>query len=99
MTKDVEEYCRQCPTCQQSKLNMPQHAPLKNIPIGQPWQMIAVDILKVPLSTNHNRYLLVIQDYFTKWANGIPLPDQTAPRITAELTKFFAHMYTTNNTL
>ena len=45
MAKDVEEYCRQCSTCQQSKLNMPQRAPLRNIPIGQPWQMIAVDIL------------------------------------------------------
>ena len=89
MAKDVAEYCRQCPTCQQSKLSMPQRAPLQNIPIGQPWQMIAVDILQVPLSSNNNRYLLVIQDYFTKWADAIPLPDQTASRITTELIKFF----------
>ena len=27
--------------------NMPQCAPLQNILIGQPWQMIAVDILQV----------------------------------------------------
>ena len=52
--------------------------------------MIAVDILQVPLSTNNNRYLLVIQDYFTKWADAIPLPDQTAPHITAKLIKFFS---------
>ena len=65
MAKDVDDYCRQCSTCQQSKLCMPQHAPLQNIPFGQPWQMIAVDILKVPLSTNNSCYLLVIQDYFT----------------------------------
>ena len=48
-----------------------------------------MDILQVPLSTNNNRYLLVIQDYFTKWADAIPLPDQTASRITVELIKFF----------
>ena len=90
MAKDVEEYCKQCSTCQQSKLPMPQRAPLQNIPIGQPWQMIAVDILQVPMSTNNNRYLLVIQDYFTKWADAIPLPDQTASRITTELIKFFS---------
>ena len=91
MAKDVDAYCRQCSTYQQSKLYMPQHALLQNIPIGQPWQMIAVDILKVPLSTNNNRYLLVIQDFFTKWANAIPLPDQSASRITTELIiiKFF----------
>ena len=47
--------------------------------------MIAVDILKVPLSSQNNCYLLVIQDYFTKWVEAIPLPDQTAKRITEEL--------------
>jgi len=90
MARDVEEYCRQCPTCQHSKLPMPQRAPLQNIPIGQPWQMVAVDILQVPLSVHNNRYLLVIQDYFTKWVDAIPLPDQTASRISAELIKFFS---------
>ena len=56
MAKDVDDYCRQCSTCQESKFCMPQQAPLQNIPLGQPWQMIAVDILMVPLSTNNNRY-------------------------------------------
>jgi len=64
MAKDVEQYCKQCSTCQQSKLPMPQRAPLHNMPIGQPWQMVAVDILQVPLSTNNNRYLLVIQTLY-----------------------------------
>ena len=56
--------------------------------------MIAVDILEVPISSNNNRYLLVIQDYFTKWAEAISLPDQTATRITTELIKlFFTHKH------
>ena len=50
--------------------------------------MIAVDILEVPVSSNNNRYLLVLQDYFTKWADAIPLIDQTAARITGELKLF-----------
>ena len=49
MAKDVEQDCKQCSICQQSKPPLPQRAPLQNIPIGQPWQMIAVDILQVPL--------------------------------------------------
>ncbi len=61
-----------------------------NMPVGRPWQLVAVDILKVPLSTANNQYLLVVQDYFMKWAEAIPLPDQTAPRITAELVKIFS---------
>ena len=87
MGRDVERYCRDCNKCQQSKLSMPQRAPLTSMPIGRPWQMIAVDILQVPHSRNNNRYLLVVQDYFTKWVEAIPLLDQTAIRITGELTK------------
>ena len=89
MAKHVEQHCRECTVCQQSKLSMPQRAPLQNITIGRPWQMVAVDVLKVPLSTNNNQYLLVLQDYFTKWADAIPMPDQTAERITSELVKVF----------
>ena len=90
MLHDITEYCENCSVCQASKQPSPQKAPLINIPVGKPWQMIAVDILQVPLSSQNNRYLLVIQDYFTKWVEAILLPDQTAKRITGELVKVFA---------
>ena len=32
----------------------------------------------------------MVQDYFTKWAEAILLPDQTAARITRELIKLFS---------
>ena len=35
-------------------------------------------------------YLLVVQDYYMKWAEAVPLPDQTAARITGELIKVFS---------
>ena len=41
-----------------------------------------MDVLEVPISTHGNRYLLVMQDYFTKWAEAFPMPDQTAKHIT-----------------
>ena len=62
---------------------------MTNVPIGRPWQMIAMDILEVPVSSNNNRYLLVVHDYFTKWADARPLPDQSASRITTELVDLF----------
>jgi len=63
MFQDIEQYCRACQVCQVSKLPMPPKVPMLNLPIGKPWQMVAVDIREVPLSCNNNRYLLVIQDY------------------------------------
>jgi len=60
------------------------------MPIGKTWQMIAVDALTVPISPKDNYYLLVAQDYFTKWADATPLADQSACTITAALFKLFS---------
>ena len=90
MARDVNHYCRECTRCQQSKLTTSPRAPLCNIPIGKPWEMIAVDVLEVPVSKSNNRYLLVVQDYFTKWVEAIPMPDQTSLRISTELVKLFS---------
>ena len=66
MITDVETYCRKCSACQATKPPPPQRVPLTSVPIGKPWQMVAVDVLEVPRSPKNNRYLLVAQDYFTK---------------------------------
>ena len=87
MAKDVQLYCQQCTTCQQAKLPNPARAPMCNIPIGQPWEMLAADILEVPVSRQNHRYLLVVMDYFTKWVEAIPLHDQTAASITKAIIK------------
>ena len=76
--------------CQRSKLPMPTPIPMTNIPIGHPWQMLAVDVLQVPVSSRGNRYLLVLQDYFTKWAEAIPMPNQTAECIAGILIDLFS---------
>ena len=87
MAEAVAKYCNQCVVCQQAKLPTPTPAPMTNVPIGGPWQMLAADILEVPISHHHNRYVLVVMDYFTKWAEAIPLRDQTAASISAAVIK------------
>jgi len=66
MSHDVAQYCKQCTVCQQTKMPAPTPAPMKNVPIGWPWQMLAADISEVPVSRCNNRYFLVILDYFTR---------------------------------
>ena len=50
--------------------------------------MVAIYILEAPVSTN-NKHLLVIQDYFTKWVDAIPLQNHRAATISAEMVKVF----------
>ena len=54
-----------CNVCQKSKHPMPLAKHMNNVTIGQSWQMLAVDVLEVPMSGHGNLYLQVLQDYFT----------------------------------
>ncbi|KAL5500473.1 hypothetical protein EMCRGX_G012040 [Ephydatia muelleri] len=81
----VDQSCKECTIYQWTKPTAPKRAPLFTIPVGRPWQMVLVDIVEVPVSRNYNRYLSVVQDYFTKWADASPIPD-----LTRELIDLFA---------
>ena len=90
MAKDVYSYCTNCLLCQKAKLPFPPCPPLVNTPIGKQWQILAIDILEVPVSSKNNHYLLVIMDYFTKWAEAVPLPDQKAKSISNAIIKLWS---------
>ena len=92
MAADVQNYCKSCDRCMAAKQPLPQKTKLVITPVGYPWQRIAVDVLEVPLNSNGNKYLLVVQDYFTKWLEAHPMPDQNADRIVDVLTKIFCRM-------
>ena len=81
MAKDTIHYCSFCSTCQITKSLPAQPAPLQPIIASRPWELVAVDILKVPQSAQGNQYILVAQDYFSKWPFAQPMPDQKAERI------------------
>ena len=81
MAKDVICHRSLCSKCQFTK-SLPAHpAPLQPIIASRPWELVAVDILKVPQSAQGNQYILVVQDYFSKWPFAQAMPDQKAERI------------------
>ncbi len=90
MAQDVREYSESCEICQKSKPCLPKCSPLVNVPIGKLWEIVTVDILKVPPSFQGNTYLLVLQYYFTKWLEALPLKHQLADTIVKELVKIFS---------
>lgn len=44
----------------------------------QLFQRVTTDILELPVTSNGNRYVLEVEDYFTKFVNLYALPNQMA---------------------
>ena len=80
IAKNARRYCTNCITCQMVKAPARPPAPLQPIVTNRPWELVAVDILKVPMSSRGNQYLLVAQD-----TPSGPLPDQKATTIVTTL--------------
>jgi hypothetical protein len=58
--------------------------------VGEPLERIGIDILgPLPRSDKGNKYLLVISDYFTKWAEAFPMKNMEAETVTDKLIQGF----------
>ena len=76
-TTQVGEYVRSCERCQKRNPVKKSFVPMQSVPVGGPFEMIGMDFVgPLPLSDKGNRYLLVVSDYYTTWAEA--MPDQKA---------------------
>ena len=90
--KDVEEYCASCELCAKNKVVPMPRSPMKPIEVKpQPFYMVGVDIIG-PLKTTSegNRYILSVIDYYTKYAEAEPLPNQEAKTVVKALEQIFS---------
>ena len=80
MREDIRIWISKCEIC--ASIKPPQKtfkAPLGSMPTGAPWDRLATDILgPLPVTPRGNRYILGVTDYFTKWIEVFPVPNQTA---------------------
>ena len=74
--RDVFEHCSNCVLCRSRKSGNAPIVPLKPIPVGGPWECMGVDVLKLPQSRSGKTYVVVFQDYLTKWPEAYPVTRQ-----------------------
>src|SRR5579859_301445 len=103
MGKDVQNYVRQCPLCQQTKesTQRPQ-GQLLPLPIpNRPWQSIGMDFLgPLPKSRKGNDTILVVVDRLTKMAHFLPTKQTITSVQTAQLfVKEIFHLHGLPDTL
>ena len=84
---DVRAWCRSCNVCASRKMPIKTHwAALQKYIVGGPMERIAVDMLgPLPESDSGNTVVMVVADYFTKWVEALPLPDQRASTVAQSL--------------
>ena len=77
------------------------NAPMHLVYSGYPMERLATDLLgELPMTSNGNKYILVVADYFTKWTESFALPimeaETVATKIVEEVVfKIWSFSYTT----
>ncbi|GFS48648.1 retrovirus-related Pol polyprotein from transposon 412 [Trichonephila clavipes] len=80
---DVEKCCRTCDPCAARKGSRKRtRGRLQLYNVRAPFERIVFDILgHLPRSSDGNKNILVVMDYFTKWPEAYPIPDQEASTV------------------
>ena len=98
MRQVIQEMCRKCDRCTVRKPPLKNNrTPLKQHLVGEPMQCIAINIL--PRTRQGNRFVLVISDYFTKYAEAVALPDFEAETIAKAVVEQFICRFGTSRQL
>lgn len=90
----VRRWIIRCTDCQSKRKSRGSHGPMKQYLVGAPMERIALDIIvNLPQTEKGNRHVLVVMDYFTKWAEAFPLPNQESETIADVLISQFISRY------
>lgn len=78
-----------CDECQRVKDKICTSRPELHVPVHSPWHHIGLDFVGPisPVSTQGNRYILTVSDYFSKWVCAFALPNKEATGVAVTLMK------------
>ncbi len=91
MATMVEQYVKGCVPCQRNNRKELSQAPPKPVIPSGPFDIVSLDCLRLPNSIHGNAYVLVIIDYFTKYAHSYVLDgNPSAANTMRALVKFLS---------
>ncbi len=86
MPKDIHAYFDKCHACSVNKGSVGKPAKIFSYPTQlESWDTLAINLLKLPTSTEGHQYLLVAIYYFSRYSMLVPLKDKTATSVATEL--------------
>lgn len=97
MKHDSETRVRACADClakiQKAKIRDATHHPRRN---GYPGEQLFVDLVgPMPVTRNGEKYILTIEDSFTRYAMAVPIPNKEAATITKHLMERYVSIFGT----
>ena len=89
MEDDIKAYCKRCVRCVLRKTPPPRAAYMSSLQSSGPMVLPCIDFLKVEADRWNRTNILVVTDYFTRFARAIPTRNQTAKAVAEALWKEF----------
>ena len=80
MAKDLDHWIKSCKICAQfSPSKPPRVGKLMSIPVMSPFEIVGVDVVgPLTITSKHRRFIVVITDHFSKWAEAFPVTNHSA---------------------
>ena len=90
MQRTIDSVVATCEPCAKNRRAPTMAHPAQTILVSQPFDRVAIDLIKMPASVDGYEYVLTIVDFFTRWAHAEPLFDKAARGVAQKLLGFFA---------
>ena len=86
---DVGTHLKNCEVCKTTKVAKQNKVHLQPIKVSQPLELVSIDFVgPLEVSENGNRYVITLQDHFSRWPAAYPVSDATSENVIDAIQRF-----------